>query len=122
MSGISLQELDAQHGELLPEREALGVCGRSFGLWHYHPVDCHHQGSFGHHCDDHDHGGDRGGDHGDHGDGGDHGDHGDGGDHGDRGDGGDHGDRGGDHGDRGGDHGDRGGDRGDRGGDHGGWR
>jgi len=75
MSEISLQELNAQHGELLPEREALGVCGRSFGLWHYHPVDCHHRDFFDHHCGDHDnhHGGDH--DHGGCGDGG----HGDGG-------------------------------------------
>ncbi len=54
MSGISLQELDAQHGELLPEREALGVWGRSFGPCNYHPVDCHHRDFFDHHCDDRD--------------------------------------------------------------------
>ena len=41
MSGISLQELDAQFGEVLPEREALG-CFSHVGFRHYHP---HH-----HHC------------------------------------------------------------------------
>jgi hypothetical protein len=36
MSGISLQELDAQFSELLPEREALG-CISHIGFQHCHP-------------------------------------------------------------------------------------
>jgi len=41
MSGISLQELDAQFGEVLPEREALG-CFSHVGFRHYHPHRHHH--------------------------------------------------------------------------------
>ena len=40
MSEISLQELDAQFSELLPEREALG-CFSHIGFHHCHPQ---------HHC------------------------------------------------------------------------
>lgn len=40
MSGISLQELDAQFSELLPEREALG-CISHISL-HCHPHHHHH--------------------------------------------------------------------------------
>jgi len=55
MSGISIQELAAQFGELLPEREALG-CIRSFDLGHIvpcHPAPCHPEPCNvpPHHCD-----------------------------------------------------------------------
>jgi hypothetical protein len=49
MSELSILELEAQHGELLPEREALGVVGGPFS---HSRFDTH--GSFGHsHNDTH---------------------------------------------------------------------
>ena len=49
MSELSVLELEAQHGELLPEREALGVMG-TFGHSNFHT-----NGPFGHnnHLDNH---------------------------------------------------------------------
>ena len=45
---ISLQELDAQFSELLPEREALGRMSFSFA----HDVPCHpHHHHHHHHCE-----------------------------------------------------------------------
>lgn len=37
-----MQELEAQFGELLPEREALGCIGRSFHPCHLQPEHCGH--------------------------------------------------------------------------------
>jgi len=69
MPEISMQELEAQHGELLPEREALGCFGRRgfhYGFWghdcghhhghdhgHSHGRDDHRGGEDHHGCDDH---------------------------------------------------------------------
>jgi hypothetical protein len=70
MPEISMQELEAQHGELLPEREALGCFGRHsfhFGIWGH---DCghHHGHTYGHGRDDcHGHGESHHGHHGHHG-------------------------------------------------------
>jgi|HubBroStandDraft_6_1064221.scaffolds.fasta_scaffold45207_3 hypothetical protein len=54
MSGISIQELEAQFGELLPEREALGCFGRSWDPCHSfdpcHAPPCHVPPQ---HCDHH---------------------------------------------------------------------
>ena len=44
---ISLQELDAQFSELLPEREALGRMSFSFA----HDVPCHPHHHHHHHCE-----------------------------------------------------------------------
>jgi len=41
MSEISMQELETQFGELLPEREALGCFGRHLNPCHPQPVHCH---------------------------------------------------------------------------------
>lgn len=46
MSEISLQELDAQFSELLPEREALGCIKFSIPCHDYDPCQPHH-----HHCE-----------------------------------------------------------------------
>jgi hypothetical protein len=47
MSEISLQELDAQFSELLPEREALGCIKFSIPCHDYDPCQPHHH----HHCE-----------------------------------------------------------------------
>ena len=62
MSELSLNELEAQHGELLPEREALG----RMGCYHFgsHDHDPHGHDPHGH---DHDPHGDDGCDSRDHG-------------------------------------------------------
>ena len=56
MSELSVLELEAQHSELLPEREALGVVGGPIG---HNRFDSHNSGhghdthsSFGHSRDD----------------------------------------------------------------------
>jgi hypothetical protein len=48
MSEISLQELDAQFSELLPEREALGCIKFSIPCHDYDPCQPHHHH---HHCE-----------------------------------------------------------------------
>jgi|HubBroStandDraft_1064217.scaffolds.fasta_scaffold765474_1 hypothetical protein len=45
MSELSLSELDAQHTELLPEREALGIYG-SFNHAHISVSQSNHQSQF----------------------------------------------------------------------------
>jgi hypothetical protein len=42
MPDLSLQELDAQFSELLPEREALAALGGQFNLHHFHHHHHHH--------------------------------------------------------------------------------